>query len=200
MTNIVVDIETPDSASTSAILSIGAASLSKENAVAATFYTPVSLQSCLDLGLTMGASTLGWWMTQTEEAREVWAESTSKDAPSILQALLLFNDWLRTQGETRYIKLYGNGSDFDNVIITNAYKVCGLQPPWPFWGNRCFRTLKNTWKCYIPEPEFIGTKHNAKDDAVHEAIWLGRILTAEKASMRAAEAAGLIAKQEYSRG
>lgn len=200
MTKIVVDIETPDNASTSAILSIGAAALNKDGAVAATFYTPVNLQSCLDLGLTMGASTIAWWMEQAEEARKVWAESASKDAPTLPQALVLFHDWLRTQGETKYIELYGNGSDFDNVIMANAYKVCGRQQPWPFWGNRCFRTLKNTWKRYVPEPEFIGVKHNAMDDAVHEAIWLARILAAEKASMQAAEAAGLITKQEYPRG
>ena len=201
MTNIVVDIETPNNASDSAILSIGAAALSKDGAVVATFYTPVNLQSCLNLGLTMGASTLAWWMEQEDAARKVWEESASKDAPSLPEALQLFQQWLaESAGDLKYVELWGNGADFDNVIIANAYKVCGRAQPWPFRGNRCFRTLKGMWKRYVPEPEFVGVKHNAKDDAVHEAVWLARILAAQTASMNAAAAAGLITKQEYPRG
>ena len=33
--------------------------------------------------------------------------------------------------------LWGNGSDFDNAILANAYRAIGQQQPWKFWNNRC---------------------------------------------------------------
>lgn len=192
--HFVVDIETPDNRSTSAILSIGCAVLSKEGAVQATFYTPVSLADCLNHGLTIGASTIAWWMEQSEEARLVWTEASSKDAPTLAQALTMFRDWMESQKGWKSRTLWGNGSDFDNVIIANACNAVGMETPWPYYGNACFRTMKNRWKWYVPEPEFIGVKHNAKDDAVHEAVWLGRILAAENAATQAALAAGTLSK------
>ena len=195
--NIVVDIETTDNSPTSAILSIGAASLNSDGAVVSTFYTPVSLDNCLRLGMTVGADTLAWWMEQDDKARAVWSEAKKKNgAPSLREALCLFNSWLDQQCEFSYRVMWGNGSDFDNVILANACKLVGMDLPWPFWNNRCFRTLKNEWGRYVPQPEFIGVKHNAKDDAVHEAVWLGRILQVQHAAMTFAERSDVISKAE----
>jgi len=93
--NIVVDIETTDNCPTAAILSIGAAALSSDGAVVSTFYTPVSLDNCLRIGMTVGADTLAWWMEQDDKARAVWSEAKEKNgAPSLREALCLFNSWL----------------------------------------------------------------------------------------------------------
>lgn len=198
--DFVVDIETPDNRPTSAILSIGCAALNRDGAVQATFYTPVSLKDCLNHGLTMGASTIGWWMEQSEEARQVWKEAQSKDAPTLAEALKMFSDWMDSCSSYRDREMWGNGSDFDNVIIANACSVVGMGQPWPFWGNDCFRTLKKRWKKYVPEPEFVGVKHNAKDDAVHEAVWLARIKIAEEACIKLALSQGLITPMENYHG
>lgn len=195
--NIVVDIETTDNSPTSAILSIGAAALNSDGAVVSTFYTPVSLDNCLRIGMSVGADTLAWWMEQDDKARAVWSEAKEKNgAPSLEEALARFKTWLDEQCPFGSRVMWGNGSDFDNVILANACKLVGMDLPWPFWNNRCFRTLKNEWGKYVPQPEFIGIKHNAKDDAVHEAVWLGRILQAQRAAMVAAEGAGVISKAE----
>lgn len=197
--NIVVDLETTDNRSTAAILSIGAAALNYEGAVVSTFYTPVSLDDCVQHGMTVGTDTLAWWMEQDDKARAVWQEAKkSNGAPTLHFALLHFNTWLKAQCEFSGRVMWGNGSDFDNVILANAYRAVNMDLPWPFWNNRCFRTLKNEWGKYVPQPDFVGVKHNAKDDAVHEAVWLGRILNARRAAMEAAEGAGVINKVEQS--
>jgi exodeoxyribonuclease VIII len=70
-------------------------------------------------------------------------------------------------------EMWGNGADFDNVILGASYGAIGQRPPWKYSNNRCFRTLKNL----IPvdaanelwEKHAKGTHHNALDDAVRQA-------------------------------
>jgi len=49
--------------------------------------------------------------------------------------------------------------------------------PWDFRQNRCLRTLKNMRPEFMElEPEFLGVRHNALDDAMHQTKWLHSIL------------------------
>ncbi len=69
--------------------------------------------------------------------------------------------------------MWGCGSDFDNVVLANAYTMCGLKAPWNFWNNRCYRTIKARY----PEVEFerVGVYHRAVDDARSQALHLMKI-------------------------
>ena len=117
--------------------------------------------------------TLAWWVAQPKGTiDEVFGEAERLDIASALNS---FHKWL---GFTNTKTLWGNGAAFDNELLKAALlQYCCIREPWNFRIDRCFRTVKNLYKEQVPEPHFIGTKHNALDDAMHQARWLTKILT-----------------------
>lgn len=168
MKHIMVDLETLDNSPTSCIISIGAVLFDFEkDDVYETWYLPIDAASCVSRGLTMSADTVMWWMKQSDQAR-----SAFKDVGHDLEgALKLFGNWIQEHNPEG---IWGNGADFDNVILSNAYKAVGQKLPWKYYKNRCFRTLKN---CFPVELVREGTHHNAVDDAVHQMKQLKLINT-----------------------
>jgi hypothetical protein len=69
------------------------------------------------------------------------------------------------------------------VILANAYNACNMEAPWKFWGNRCFRTLKNLKPHFIMTRPSNLTHHNALDDAVYQAMCVQAIY--ERLDLRA---------------
>ena len=116
--------------------------------------------------------TLAWWLAQPKgTVDDVFGGAERLDIASALNS---FQTWL---GFTRTKTLWGNGAAFDNELLKAALlQYCGIREPWSFRIDRCFRTVKNLYKEQVPEPHFIGTKHNALDDAMHQARWLNQIL------------------------
>lgn len=68
------------------------------------------------------------------------------------------------------VRVWGNGSDFDNVILRNAYAAIGSTYPWRYNDNMCYRTIKNL----APDVKMArqGVHHNALDDARSQALHL----------------------------
>lgn len=165
MSDIMVDLETYDTRSSAAILSIGACHIDwQREEITDPFYRIIDLQTCLDAGLTESESTKKWWDRQGPEARRVFTDPSV----SLLQGLTDFATYLKFFGTSK-VKLWGNGSDFDNVILTHAYNKLGLDAPWRFYNNRCFRTVRKELASYIQEPDRAGVHHNALDDAMFQA-------------------------------
>jgi len=71
--------------------------------------------------------------------------------------------------------VWGNGADFDNMMLASLYDACRLAVPWKYYSNRCYRTLKS-----FSRPSDMVTRegihHNALDDAVHQAYVAVRIM------------------------
>lgn len=165
-TDVMIDLETLGNRPGCAILSIGAVEFGPQG-LGRTFYVTVGKWSQIQLGLHESQSTLDWWKGQSPEARVVLEQSENDNDPkSIHTALLAFANWLSPTG-LRTVKVWGNGSDFDNAILACCYAATGDAVPWQFWNNRCYRTLKNL----RPEIklERTGTYHNALDDAKTQA-------------------------------
>lgn len=163
--DIMVDIETVDNKPTAGILSIGAVMVDwYNNRIDHPFYVSICPDSCKDAGLTESEDTMKWWARQSEEARRVFTEPKV----SLMEGLTAFHRYLDRWNRSK-LRLWGNGSDFDNVIIANAYNAVGLDAPWRFYNNRCFRTVKNIYSDVIVTPGRKGTYHNALDDAKHQA-------------------------------
>lgn len=161
-TDIVVDLETTDTLPTSSIVSIGACRIDwQKGQIVDDFYVVVDQESGFALGLTQSASTMRWWQTLPPEQRAALDE---KGEP-ITEALLKFADYLRPFG-LKNVQVWGNGSDFDNAILANAYNSCGFELPWPFWNNRCFRTMNSLYGRRYGK---LGNNHNALDDARNQA-------------------------------
>lgn len=157
-----LDLETADNGPRSAIVAIGAVCFYGPNE-AAQFYQAIDLQSNWYAGLTIGADTMGWWDKQSPEARAVFEDP---NRIPLVWALIEFARWLRPFREPR---IWGNGAAFDNVILRSAYDALGQKAPWPFWNDRCFRTVK----AMVGKPvEVAGTAHNALADAIAQADYL----------------------------
>lgn len=168
MNNIMLDLETMGSGSNAAIVAIGAVKFSKHG-LGDEFYRVVDLYSSHGYGLTIDPSTVMWWLQQSHDARL----ALCKNGVSLCDALTDFSDWV---GNHKEAKMWGNGSDFDNVILANAYDAVGRQRPWQFWNSRCYRTVKNLLGKNT-ELVRVGTVHNALDDAKSQAEHLLKILS-----------------------
>jgi exodeoxyribonuclease VIII len=164
-THVMIDLETMSTESNAAICSIGAVKFTDEGEVIDTFYCTVDVADCKKHGLHIDPNTVQWWSKQSKEALKM----LRKDTKPLVDALTDFSKWY---GSTQY-PTWGCGSDFDNVIIENAYKAAGMKRPWSAWKNRCYRTIREVIK--IEEAERTGTYHNALDDAMHQARHLMKI-------------------------
>ena len=171
MKDIMLDLETMSQEdSNAAIGAIGAVSFDRQRQVVGDrFYVVVDLQSSLDSGGVVDGDTITWWLKQSESARMALCE----DSKPLSEALTLFDDWFRTQGDPECICVWGNGVDYDNVILRNSYRRLGRSAPWNFRNQKCYRSLKTDF----PEVRYIptGTLHNAADDAYSQVWHLLRI-------------------------
>lgn len=164
---IMLDLETMGTSPNSPIIAIGAVSFSKN--IESEFYCQVNLDSCVKVGMEIDSSTVIWWLKQSESARKKFFDNDK--AENLADALKAFTLWL---GEQSVSGVWGCGANFDNVIIANAYEACGLTRPWPFWLDKCYRTVRDL----RPEVNFVrkGDHHNALDDARSQAEHLIKLL------------------------
>jgi len=162
MDNVMIDLETLGRRAGCAILSIGAVAFDPVSGkLGPELYVVVDRES--QANLHTDPDTLAWWEGQSKEARAVL---TDKAAVPLGDALVKFNQYLSQFNFTK-VKVWGNGADFDNAIMASCYAAAGLEVPWSFWNNRCYRTLKGV----VGGPKLTrqGTYHNALDDAKTQA-------------------------------
>jgi exodeoxyribonuclease VIII len=162
MSEIMLDLETMGTASNSAIIAIGAVEFNATG-VLREFYKTVSLQDCVDHGLVMDPATVMWWLQQSTAAREQFA----KPGEPLVHTLEDFSEWVK-EGEG-VPAIWGNGADFDNVILGNAYLAINKPRPWSFWNNRCYRTVKSMFPHipYVKPTIAHHALHDARAQALH---------------------------------
>lgn len=170
MWEFMVDLETMSTAPNGAILSIGCVAFDVEKAKLhpTEFHQGVDLQSCLDAGCVIDASTVMWWLQQENAAQKELIDL--KRVPLGDALFRLANFMLSIEPDKKSVKVWGNGASFDNVMLVSAYKAVGLPQPWMFWNDRCYRTMK----ALLPNVNvpFEGTAHNALADARYQATYL----------------------------
>lgn len=135
--HVMLDLETMGNKSNAALISLGAVEFDiNTGETGREFYNRIDLQSCLDRGLVINASTLYWWLTQNRQAQEEVAKG-GDDLAAVLEG---FGFWLR--GTIKGVKLWGNGARFDVGLLEDAYVACGYEEmPWEFRDERDLRTL-----------------------------------------------------------
>src|SRR4051812_9428940 len=120
---IMIDLETMSSAKDAAIISLGAVQfghgVSPDSAVH--FYQKCDPQDSERWGLHVDKSTMEWWDKQDPAIR---AEAFSGTQP-LAQMLTAFESWaLNNFGDLENVELWSRGSDFDLVVLPNAYYTC----------------------------------------------------------------------------
>src|SRR5688572_21045121 len=171
-TKIMLDIETLGTSPGSAILAIGAVKFGGGQ-ILAEFYQRVNLKSCTQYDLKIDPDTVLWWLQQSDEARI----EVTKEVRHLAMVLRSFGEWVEAAQHTEMEgepEVWGNGAGFDNVLLAVAYGRAGLTPPWKYWNDRCYRTVKNLYPDV--QMERSGTHHNALDDARSQAMHLMAML------------------------
>ena len=174
MLDVMLDLETMGNGPDAAIIAIGATEFDLQNrALGRQFYSVIDLESAVKFGGVMDASTVLWWLNQSEDARKPFADK----GHHVDASLMIFSNWLAQAGPIDELKIWGNGAGFDNVILASAYRRSGIQQPWQYRNDRCYRTLKGLYKDVKMGPR-CGVHHNALDDAASQALHLLEIFKA----------------------
>ena len=178
--DVMVDCETLGVGNQPVILSIGAISFGKEvESFGRTFEININPESYDGYGgqFEITASTVKWWMGQSEEARE----AAFGKGVHIRDALESFSEYLTKDGCSPV--LWANDETADLVWLESAYRIVGLPTPWTFRDHRCFRTIKDIAGMldiaddandYAQKAGAVA--HNALDDAVWQARYTAYVL------------------------
>jgi exodeoxyribonuclease VIII len=163
---IMLDLETLGTSSNSVIIAVGAVKFDPTTKLITDyFYEVVDRESCVEYGMEIDQSTVDWWAKQSTEARSAF----NIPGNHIANTLMRFEHFAN-----KHSTMWGNGSDFDNVLLSNAYRKVGIKQPWEYYNNRCYRTMKNMYPAI--KLARTGTHHNAVDDAASQAYHLMNIL------------------------
>ena len=159
MNKIMIDCETLDIGERPVLLSIGAVVFT-ESQIHEYFHIGIDIEDSKRYGFTVSQSTLDWWDQQDPAARAD-AFSGGEKIKAALQALVYFFE------ENKCTEIWSKGSLADIRWINNALDYFGIERPWKYYKEFCFRTLlKSVPKFDMP---FVGMPHSALDDAVHQA-------------------------------
>ena len=171
--NYMIDIETLSTRTNASILTIGAMKFTREGPLPEmsemeTFYRRVNRVSCDDLDMHVDKNTEAWWAKQSDDVR--WEAIENPENRQDLKDVLI--------GLTSFIGkgnpiVWGNGDDFDCVILTEAYRLCGLELPWKFWNTRDVRTVMDLGNVKPWDLPSI-SKHHPVHDCYHQIIGLKR--------------------------
>lgn len=178
LNHLMLDIETLGTAPDAVVISIGAVFFEPSTGETGNrFYRNISLESCIKAGLTVDASTIAWWMNQGEEAKALF---NSQEYVSIERGLKSLAEFINRNAQNpNTMNVWGNGPSFDNTIISNLYRKFEMPRPWAYYNERCVRTIVEIGLRRGHNPKktipFTGTKHNALDDATHQAAYVSEI-------------------------
>lgn len=183
MKHIMLDLETLDTASSAVVISIGAVAFDPHtNALGDRFYLETVEDTAAQQarGRTISGSTVQWWMQQDVLAKRVFTTPSPDGAVrvSTLEALSRFGIFVERNGG-RDAEIWGNGADFDNMILGSLYESFDIKRPWSYGRNRCFRTMR-TLHGAPKHVERFGVHHNALDDAITQARHLQEIFACLK--------------------
>jgi hypothetical protein len=177
-THIMLDLETLDTRTSAVVLSIGAVAFDphSHSPLGERFYLELTddIWQQQQLNRTISGDTVRWWIAQSPEAQKVLGkDDPNRVRATTIEALMQFSAYIDRNGGPD-AKIWGNGADFDNILLGSLYADFGLARPWSYGRNRCYRTVKNLG--FGPRrPAREGVHHNALDDAITQAVHLQEI-------------------------
>ncbi|MBJ8767870.1 3'-5' exoribonuclease [Citrobacter freundii] len=180
MNHLMIDLETMGTNPNAPIAGIGAVFFEPSTGrTGERFYARVDFAMAMTLGAVADGDTIKWWMAQSSESR---AELIADFALPTSLALAQLNQFIAAnQFPTgrKYLRVWGNGAAFDNVILRAAYARAGAEVPWDWWHDLDVRTVVEMGRVLGYDPKrnnaFTGTRHNALDDAVFQATYVSEL-------------------------
>lgn len=168
MKDLMIDLETMDTTATCVIISIGAVpfDLERGKILGDGFYCVLDVNKQPERSVS--ESTMAWWAKQSAEARAVF------DAPNqltLLEGLMGLKNFIGVHQP----RVWSNGANFDQPILSHAFAQNEMRDPWPYWGSRCVRTYAALPGAERAEKVKPTLAHNALADAKAQAQWVMNI-------------------------
>lgn len=165
-----LDFETLGVSANASVVQIGACYFDRETGeIGATFKCNVDPKT--NVGATIDAETVFWWLGQDRPAIDSITKGVSFDAPEAFARLNLF------LGDAEAIWSH---SSFDFAILTDTLRRLGMEPRFSFRAARDIRTLTDISGISPKSVPFEGVKHDALDDAKHQAYYVSIALDVVK--------------------
>lgn len=179
MKHVMVDLETLGTTPGSVILSIGAVEFDPQSDhMDEKFHAHIDLVDSLRHGFAVKGDTILWWLGQGDDARSGVIRG-QVGALEVDAALHRFAAWCLRDGlKMKDVTIWGNGASFDNALLSKAYLMRRIDPPWEYWNDRCYRTIKGEY----PDVKLVreGTHHDALHDAISQAKHLQAIYLSKR--------------------
>lgn len=175
--HIMLDLETMGTKAGCPVVEIGAVVFTLEGGITASFFERIDIETCHLVGLKSDPATETWWEGQ---GRFAGGGDKFREGQTLEDALRLFSTFVTKQadGDIKRLSIWGNGADFDLPILRAAYTAVDSTEPWGHRSGRCYRTIKSLPQyASIQEGAFEGLRHNALNDALHQAVHLIKMLT-----------------------
>lgn len=178
--DIMLYLETLGTRCGSVILSIGACTFDRNAGHCGRsddkFHMFLRAKEQLEIGCTIEPSTVMWWLAQSDVARKNMI--TGQDhAVTPHEALEYFTNWLSIVCPEMPARIiWANGQYFDIALLSELYKKCGKNAPWPYNAARDMRTVLDVAGGHKPayyKSAPIGA-HDALVDAVYQADVLAK--------------------------
>ncbi|MEX8191580.1 3'-5' exonuclease [Comamonas guangdongensis] len=178
--HIVLDLETRSTKPNAIGASIGAVAIGPDlQLLTSEFHIPLAQH--MQFPRHEDSETMRWWSEQSQEARFASIMAAQTVLPG--QAQRDFAAWVHSVADPEKVKVCGNGSVFDNVILRSLYDMFNQPPPWERRFDRDIRTILDLHPAAKDVGEFVGVKHIAVDDARHEAKQLVKALSPHQGLM-----------------
>lgn len=149
------------------LLSLGAAKFNGTEIVEE-FHVRIDTKDCQRFGLEIEAETVEWWMD--DERQPSRAQMNLMGKVDLYAALDGYAMWINETPTDQRGSAWSNGSNFDNAKLKAIYAKIGLEWPFSYKQEECYRTMRNRFT----DVEFVrsGVHHGALDDAVSQAAHL----------------------------
>ena len=168
--HVMADIETLGLGNNCMLWTIGGVRFDADN-ILEKFEVAIDIVDAERYGLKIDAKTVLYWLDPKRDA----ARKMIMDMPTVdlFAALDGFSMWVNEVPLDERGSLWGKGATFDNVRIKSAFEAVGLEYPFTYRQDECYRTMANRF----PDVEYaqIGTAHYHLDDAASQATHLQAI-------------------------
>ncbi|MFA8043293.1 3'-5' exoribonuclease domain-containing protein [Escherichia coli] len=171
--HLMIDLETMGKNPDAPIISIGAIFFDPQTGdMGPEFSKTIDLDTA---GGVIDRDVIKWWLKQSREAQS----AIMTDEIPLDDALLQLREFIAENSGEFFVQVWGNGANFDNVILRRSYERQGIPCPWRYCNDRDVRTIVELGKAIdfdartaIP---FEGERHNALDDARYQAKYVSAI-------------------------
>ncbi|WP_348270508.1 exonuclease [Escherichia coli] len=171
--HLMINLETMGKNPDAPIISIGAIFFDPQTGdMGPEFSKTIDLDTA---GGVIDRDVIKWWLKQSREAQS----AIMTDEIPLDDALLQLREFIDENSGEFFVQVWGNGANFDNVILRRSYERQGIPCPWRYSNDRDVRTIVELGKAIdfdartaIP---FEGEHHNALDDARYQAKYVSAI-------------------------